>query len=278
MAQRLHLNCLTQKCEDMLAQEDFQLTTGRSTTDSHSVVKWAHIAQKHHLLALQLRCERFMCENFHKILDDPLLQGLTRHSLLRMLRAQSAMVSVYKEHVVCPQTWGLASVGRHGAKPCCTHFSSAVTGSSDNYSALDTDMASVNDSTATSEHGGRSDQDSDAEPDEISDSADSCEVTSRRRQPPPARDRASHDIVRSWSLPGLPDVLPSASQRLPSQHRKLVICSCFKLQLAAGEAAYGVHDCTSRLRRECVPSFWYGSTLYYYPIYLSVPVLLAYMM
>ncbi|DBA97387.1 TPA: hypothetical protein ACH3X1_015114 [Trebouxia sp. C0004] len=217
MAQRLHLNCLTQKCEDMLAQEDFQLTTGRSTTDSHSVVKWAHIAQKHHLLALQLRCERFMCENFHKILDDPLLQGLTRHSLLRMLRAQSAMVSVYKEHVVCPQTWGLASVGRHGAKPCCTHFSSAVTGSSDNYSALDTDMASVNDSTATSEHGGRSDQDSDAEPDEISDSADSCEVTSRRRQPPPARDRASHDIVRSWSLPGLPDVLPSASQRLPSQ-------------------------------------------------------------
>ena len=50
MAQRLHLNCLTQKCEDMLAQEDFQLTTGRSTTDSHSVVKWAHEAQKHHLL------------------------------------------------------------------------------------------------------------------------------------------------------------------------------------------------------------------------------------
>jgi len=50
MAQRLHLNCLTQKCEDMLAQEDFQLTTGRSTTDSHSVVKWAHTAQKHHLL------------------------------------------------------------------------------------------------------------------------------------------------------------------------------------------------------------------------------------
>lgn len=26
------------------------------------------------LQALQLRCERFMCENFHKILDDPLLQ------------------------------------------------------------------------------------------------------------------------------------------------------------------------------------------------------------
>jgi hypothetical protein len=50
MAQRLHLNCLTQKCEDMLAQEDFQLTTGRSTTDSHSVVKWAHISQKYHLL------------------------------------------------------------------------------------------------------------------------------------------------------------------------------------------------------------------------------------
>ncbi|DBA77327.1 TPA: hypothetical protein ACH3X2_000848 [Trebouxia sp. C0005] len=74
MAQRLHLNCLTQKCENMLAQEDFQLTTGRSTTDSHSVVKWAYLAQIHHLLAVQLRCERFMCENFHKILDDPLLQ------------------------------------------------------------------------------------------------------------------------------------------------------------------------------------------------------------
>lgn len=206
MAQRLHLNCLTQKCEDLLAREDFQLTTGRSTTDSHSVVKWAHTAQKHHLLALQLRCERFMCENFHKILDDPLLQGLTRHSLLRMLRAQSAMVSVYKEHVACPQTWGLASVGPHGARPCNTHFSNAVTGSSDNYSALDTDMTSVTDSTATTEYSGRSDQDSDAEPDEISDSADSCVVTSRRRQPPPARDRASQDIVRSWSLPGFPDV------------------------------------------------------------------------
>ncbi len=50
MAQRLHLNCLTQKCEDMLAQEDFQLTTGRSTTDSHSVVKWAYYSQKYHLL------------------------------------------------------------------------------------------------------------------------------------------------------------------------------------------------------------------------------------
>lgn len=50
MAQRLHLNCLTQKCENMLAQEDFQLTTGRSTTDSHSVVKWAYLAQIHHLL------------------------------------------------------------------------------------------------------------------------------------------------------------------------------------------------------------------------------------
>ncbi|KAL0055247.1 hypothetical protein WJX82_009438 [Trebouxia sp. C0006] len=145
-----------------LNAEDFQLTTGRSTTDSHSVVKWAHTAQKHHLLALQLRCERFMCENFHKILDDPLLQGLTRHSLLRMLRAQSAMVSVYKEHVVCPQTWGLASVGPHGARPSNTHFS------------------------------------------------DSCAATSRRRQPPPARDRTSQDIVRSWSLPGFP-VLPSAS-------------------------------------------------------------------
>lgn len=50
MAQRLRLKCLTQKYEDMLAQEDFQLTTGRSTTDSHSVVKWAYTAQKHHLL------------------------------------------------------------------------------------------------------------------------------------------------------------------------------------------------------------------------------------
>lgn len=79
-----------------------------------------------------------MRENFHKILDDPLLQvgiihwhtvsrpcwcmcdkpcdvtffltvqALTRQSLLRMLRAQSAMVNVYKEHVTCLQTWGRA--------------------------------------------------------------------------------------------------------------------------------------------------------------------------
>ncbi len=44
----------------------------------------------------------------HQIPALDTVQGLTRHSLLRMLRAQSAMVSVYKEHVVCPQTWGLA--------------------------------------------------------------------------------------------------------------------------------------------------------------------------
>ena len=36
------------------------------------------------------------------------MQDLTRHSLLRMLRAQSAMVSVYKQHVACTQNWGLA--------------------------------------------------------------------------------------------------------------------------------------------------------------------------
>jgi len=58
-------------------------------------------------------------------------------------------------------------------------------------------MTSVSDSKATTEYRGRSDQDSDAEPDELSNSADSCVVTSRRRQPPPARDRASQDIVRS---------------------------------------------------------------------------------
>lgn len=50
MAGRLHLNCLTQRCQDVLAHSDFQLTTGQSTADTHSVVKWAHVAQKHHLL------------------------------------------------------------------------------------------------------------------------------------------------------------------------------------------------------------------------------------
>lgn len=81
--------------------------------------------------ALQLRCESFMCNNFHKILNDPLLQvrhclydthcwllgsidpqplvltqDLTRYSLLSMLRAQSAMLGVYKQHMGT-QTWGL---------------------------------------------------------------------------------------------------------------------------------------------------------------------------
>ena len=90
------------------------------------------------LQALQMRCEHFMCNNFHQILDDPLLQvshampchamhvnsqpcyyyinvtllpavqDLNRQSLLRMLRAQSAMVSVYQQNLPCPQTWGLA--------------------------------------------------------------------------------------------------------------------------------------------------------------------------
>ena len=174
LASRLHLNCLTQKCEDMLASTEFELTTGSSETDLHSVVRWAHIAQKHHLVvccpnklyyshlcyqippvaafhdndvltlylhlqALQLRCEQFMCNNFHKLVNDPLLQvsthccawcycllflvypqldpqssivcwclqTLTRHSLLSMLRAQSAMLSVYQQHAIVPETWGL---------------------------------------------------------------------------------------------------------------------------------------------------------------------------
>lgn len=34
----------------MLASTDFELTTGSSETDLHSVVRWAHIAQKHHLV------------------------------------------------------------------------------------------------------------------------------------------------------------------------------------------------------------------------------------
>ena len=114
LASKLHLNCLTQKCEEMLASSEFELTTGSSETDCHSVVRWAHIAQKHHLVvrsknsfygfrslhttawratchsalelltimylcvlhlqALQLRCEQFMCNNFHRLLNDPLLQ------------------------------------------------------------------------------------------------------------------------------------------------------------------------------------------------------------
>lgn len=50
LASRLHLNCLTQKCEEMLASSEFVLTAGSSETDRHSVVRWAHIAQKHHLV------------------------------------------------------------------------------------------------------------------------------------------------------------------------------------------------------------------------------------
>ena len=46
----MHLNCLTQKCEDMLTDDGFQLTTGSSATDCHSVLRWAHIAQKYHLV------------------------------------------------------------------------------------------------------------------------------------------------------------------------------------------------------------------------------------
>ena len=68
-----------------------------------------------------------------------------------------------------------------------------MTGSSDNCDALDTDMTSIDDSIAATEYSSQSDQDSDAE---LSDSADSCVVTSRRKQPPPARDRTSQTIVR----------------------------------------------------------------------------------
>ena len=50
LASRLHLNCLTQKCEEMLASSEFELTPGSSETDCHSVVRWAHVAQKHHLV------------------------------------------------------------------------------------------------------------------------------------------------------------------------------------------------------------------------------------
>ena len=50
LADKMHLNCLTQKCEDMLTDDDFQLTTGSSATDCHSVLRWAHIAQKYHLV------------------------------------------------------------------------------------------------------------------------------------------------------------------------------------------------------------------------------------
>ena len=50
LASRLHLNCLTQKCEEMLASSEFELTAGSSETDRHSVVRWAHVAQKHHLV------------------------------------------------------------------------------------------------------------------------------------------------------------------------------------------------------------------------------------
>ena len=111
LADRMHLNCLTQKCEDMLVDDSFELSTGTSATDCHSVVRWAHLAQKFHLVvraqpcafaaqslaqqqisvldiscavqALQMRCEHFMCSNFHKILDDPLLQA--RHNAGCML-------------------------------------------------------------------------------------------------------------------------------------------------------------------------------------------------
>lgn len=201
LAKRLHLNCLTQKCEDILAREDFELTTGRSTTDTHSVVRWAHIAQKYHLVALRLRCERFMCENFHKILDDPLLHDLTRHSLLRMLRAQSAMVSVYKQHVACTQNWGLARAGAHGASMAGSGDADACTGESDNYSALDMDTSSDLDSAANTDCSDGSDAESAC--DEVSDSSsDSDTVTSRRT------NKKSTALLRCWSVPGFPDPVP----------------------------------------------------------------------
>lgn len=56
LAARLDLNCLTQKCEDTLASNEFELTTGNSQLDSHSVVRWAYIAQKHHLLVRLEHC------------------------------------------------------------------------------------------------------------------------------------------------------------------------------------------------------------------------------
>ena len=50
LADKMHLNCLTQKCEDLLTDDDFELTTGSSATDCHSVVRWAHLAQKYYLV------------------------------------------------------------------------------------------------------------------------------------------------------------------------------------------------------------------------------------
>ena len=50
LADRMCLNCLTQKCEDMLVDDSFELSTGTSATDWHSVVRWAHVAQKFHLV------------------------------------------------------------------------------------------------------------------------------------------------------------------------------------------------------------------------------------
>ena len=70
LAARLDLNCLTQKCEETLASNEFELTTGNSQLDSHSVVRWAYIAQKHHLLVRGLSTASSLNEKryvFHRL-------------------------------------------------------------------------------------------------------------------------------------------------------------------------------------------------------------------
>ena len=44
-----------------------------SVTSRKETIKVADTRRSESMQALRLRCERFMCENFHKILDDPLL-------------------------------------------------------------------------------------------------------------------------------------------------------------------------------------------------------------
>ncbi|KAL3133205.1 hypothetical protein ABBQ38_007094 [Trebouxia sp. C0009 RCD-2024] len=203
LASRLHLNCLTQKCEDMLASTDFELTTGSSETDLHSVVRWAHIAQKHHLVALQLRCEQFMCNHFHHLVNDPLLQTLTRHSLLSMLRAQSAMLSVYQQHAKVPETWGLTTCGSHGAllrgrQQTASRELSSCSESDTDASCEDTDGA--DDSVPFDDL----DSSSSCEVSELRDTADSklCRPYSRPKRK--QRHLTQSTLLRSWSHPGFP--------------------------------------------------------------------------
>ncbi len=68
----------------------------------------------------------------------------------------------------------MCSVGAHGARPVGNH-TDAVTGESDNCSALDMDISSDD---ATTEYSNESD--SGSEPDEITSTADSHAVTSKR--------------------------------------------------------------------------------------------------